>query len=486
MVPRFTARELLHSELLINGEWVSGSQGQRFPVTNPSTGEVITQVASASQADVHTAIAAAQAALPAWSGLTAVERSRILRKWFDLIVANVDSLAEILTLEQGKPLEEARGEILYGANFIEWFAEEVKRLYGETIPTNVSSRRLLTIRQPIGVTAAITPWNFPMAMIARKAGPAIAAGCPMIIKPAAETPLSALAIGHLALEAGVHPGVLQVITGPASVIGPELTASPAIRALSFTGSTEVGKKLMSDCAHTVKKVAMELGGNAPVIVFDDADIEVAVSGTIDSKFRNSGQTCVCANRIFVQAGIHDRFVEALSTAVAKLNVGDGFSSNIQQGPLINLEAVEKVESHISDAVSRGAKVVVGGNRHSIGGTFFEPTLITSATMDMTIASEETFGPVAPIFIFETEEEGLEMANSTPFGLAGYFFTQDLARMWRVSEKLEVGVVGVNTGLISYEGAPFGGVKESGVGREGSLHGIEEFLEMKYICIGAVN
>ncbi len=325
-----------------------------------------------------------------------------------------------------------------------------------------------------------------MAMIARKAGPAIAAGCPMIVKPAAETPLSALAIGRLALEAGVHPGVLQVITGPASVIGPELTASPAIRALSFTGSTEVGKKLMSDCAHTVKKVAMELGGNAPVIVFDDADIEIAVSGTIDSKFRNSGQTCVCANRIFVQAGIHDRFVEALSTAVAKLNVGDGFSRDVQQGPLINLEAVEKVESHISDAVSRGAKVVVGGNRHSIGGTFFEPTLITSATMDMTIASEETFGPVAPIFIFETEEEGLEMANSTPFGLAGYFFTQDLARMWRVSEKLEVGVVGVNTGLISYEGAPFGGVKESGVGREGSLHGIEEFLEMKYICIGAVN
>jgi succinate-semialdehyde dehydrogenase / glutarate-semialdehyde dehydrogenase len=454
-------------------------------VTNPVNGEVLAQVAMATQQDVDDAIAAASAALPVWSGMTAVQRAVILRRWFTLIVERADDLARILTLEQGKPLAEARGEIIYGAGFIEWFAEEGKRLYGETIPTNVASRRLLTIRQPIGVTAAITPWNFPMAMIARKAGPALAAGCPMIIKPAGETPLSALALARLAQEAGVPAGVLQVIVGDARMIGASLTSSPVVRALSFTGSTEVGKSLMAACAGTVKKVAMELGGNAPVIVFDDADVDVAVAGTIASKFRNSGQTCVCANRILVQSGIHDRFVAALGAAVADLQVGNGLDGATTQGPLINESAVEKVEQHINDAVGKGAAVAVGGSRHSLGGTFFEPTVLINATADMLIAGEETFGPVAPIFKFETEEEAIRLANDTPFGLAAYFFTRDLARTWRVSEALEAGVVGVNTGLISYEGAPFGGVKESGVGREGSMHGIDEFLEMKYICIDGI-
>ena len=479
------ASDLLQHDLFIGGQWRPSSDGSRRPVTNPVSGAVLVEVATATQGDVRDAIAGARDAFPSWSAMTALQRASILRRWFTLIVERVDDLAEILTLEQGKPLAEARGEIIYGAGFIEWYAEEGKRLYGETIPTNVASRRLMTIRQPIGVTAAITPWNFPMAMIARKAGPALAAGCPMIIKPAGETPLSALALAKLAEEAGVPAGVLQILVGDPRMIAAELTSSPIVRALSFTGSTEVGKSLMAACAGTVKKVAMELGGNAPVIVFDDADIEVAVAGTIASKFRNSGQTCVCANRILVQSGIHDEFVAALSAAVYKLKVGDGLDHDTTQGPLINQAAVEKVEQHIADAVSKGAVVAVGGSRHAMGGTFFEPTVLVNATTDMIIADEETFGPVAPIFRFETEEEAIRLSNDTPFGLAAYFFTRDLSRSWRVSERLEAGVVGVNTGLISYEGAPFGGVKESGVGREGSMHGIDEFLEMKYICIDGI-
>jgi len=476
---------LLKSDLFIAGEWTPASDGSRRPVTNPATGETIVSVATATLDDVKAAIAAAEGARKSWGWTTALDRARILRRWFTLIQENVDDLAAILTLEQGKPLSEARGEILYGASFIEWFAEEGKRLYGETIPTNVPSRRLLTLRQPIGVTAAITPWNFPMAMIARKAGPALAAGCPMIIKPASETPLSALAMVELARRAGIPAGVLSVVVGNAIMIAGELTSSPIIRALSFTGSTEVGKKLLADCAQTVKKVAMELGGNAPVIVFDDADVDVAVAGTIASKFRNSGQTCVCANRIYVQSGIHNLFTEKLTEAVGQLRVGDGLNPETSQGPLINDAAVQKVESHIADAVAKGANIAFGGKRHALGGSFFEPTILTEVNAEMLVAVEETFGPLAAIFKFETESEAIELANDSPFGLASYFFTNDLARTWRVAESLEAGVVGVNTGLISYEGAPFGGVKESGIGREGSLHGIDEFLEIKYVCIDGI-
>ena len=430
-------------------------------------------------------IETAHAGFEIWKRMTALERAKILRRWYQLIMDNVDDLATILTGEQGKPLAEAKGEITYGAGFIEWYAEEGKRLYGETIPTNVASRRLLTIKQPIGVTAAITPWNFPMAMIARKAAPALAAGCSMIIKPATDTPLSALAMAELAHRAGVPAGVLNVIVGNPRMVAEEITSSPIVRALSFTGSTEVGKALMAASAKTVKKVAMELGGNAPLIVFDDADIDVAVAGTIASKFRNSGQTCVCANRIIVQEGIHDRFVAALSKAVSELKVGSGLDPETKQGPLINEEAVVKVESHIKNAVDKGAKVVFGGGRSDLGGTFFVPTILTDVTEEMLVCQEETFGPLAGIVKFKSEKEAVELANNTPFGLAAYFFTKDNARTWRVAEALEAGVVGINTGLISYEGAPFGGVKESGVGREGSKHGIEEFLEIKYLCIDQI-
>jgi succinate-semialdehyde dehydrogenase/glutarate-semialdehyde dehydrogenase len=399
---------------------------------------------------------------------------------------NVDDLALILTSEQGKPLAEAKGEIIYGAGFIEWYAEEGKRIYGETIPTNVASRRLLTIKQPIGVTASITPWNFPMAMIARKAGPALGAGCSMIIKPATDTPLSANAMAELGARAGIPKGVLNVIVGEPRMVGEMITSSPIVKALSFTGSTEVGKLLMAACAKTVKKVALELGGNAPLIVFDDADLDVAVAGVIASKFRNSGQTCVCANRIFVQENIHDAFIAALKVATQELKVGNGLDPASKQGPLINEEAVAKVESHISDALKKGASLISGGKRVAGNGTFFEPTIVTDVTEDMLVCQEETFGPLAGIIKFKTEQEAIEMANNTPFGLAAYFFTKDNARTWRVGEALEVGVVGINTGLISYEGAPFGGVKESGVGREGSLHGVDEFTEIKYLCIDQIN
>jgi succinate-semialdehyde dehydrogenase / glutarate-semialdehyde dehydrogenase len=474
--------ELLRADLFIGGRWTSGDTGRRAEVTDPATGAVIASMAQADEADVRRAIETASAAGPAWAAMTAVDRARVLRRWYDLIVENADDLAAILTAEQGKPLAEARGEILYGAGFVEWYAEEAKRLYGEVIPTNNRDRRLVTIRQPVGVTAAITPWNFPSAMILRKAGPALAAGCPMIIKPADETPLSATALAELAHRAGVPEGVLSVIVGDPEMIGEILTADPAVRALSFTGSTAVGKLLMSQSARTVKKVALELGGNAPLIVFDDADLDNAVAGAMASKFRNAGQTCVCANRLLVQSGIHDEFVARLRTAIENLVVGNGFDDESEQGPLISEAAVAKVQAHIEDALAGGAKVVTGGGRHPLGETFFEPTLVTGVTNDMLVAREETFGPLAAVIRFETEEEAVAMANDTEFGLASYFFTRDLARTWRVGEALEFGIVGVNTGLISYEGAPFGGVKASGLGKEGSRHGMDEFTDLKYLCI----
>lgn len=472
---------LLRADLFIDGEWVAGGNG-RADVTDPATGDVVARMAVADEADVQRAVAAAAAAAPLWGATPAPDRARVLRRWFDLIVEHADDLATILTAEQGKPWAEARGEILYGAGFVEWYAEEGKRIYGEVIPTNNRNRRLITIRQPIGVTAAITPWNFPSAMILRKAGPALAAGCPMIIKPAEETPLSATALAELAHRAGVPAGVLSVIVGEPAMVGGILTAESAIRALSFTGSTAVGKLLMSQSAQTVKKVALELGGNAPLIVFDDADLDAAVAGAMASKFRNAGQTCVCANRVFVQSGVHDEFVERFRAAIEALVVGNGFNEGSEQGPLISQDAVAKVQRHIDDAVSGGATVVTGGGRHPLGQTFFEPTLITGVTNDMLVAREETFGPLAAVIRFETEDEAVAQANDTPFGLASYFFTRDLGRTWRVGEALEFGVVGINTGLISYEGAPFGGVKESGSGREGSRHGIDEFTEIKYLCI----
>jgi succinate-semialdehyde dehydrogenase/glutarate-semialdehyde dehydrogenase len=476
---------LLRTQLYYGGQWRDGSGGETRAVTDPATGDEIAQVAVATVDDVNAAIEAAGDAFRTWSKVPAPQRAKILRRWYELVVERADELAEILTAEQGKPLAEAKAEVLYGAGFIEWYAEEAKRLYGETIPTNNPNRRMTTIRSAVGVTAAITPWNFPAAMILRKASPALAAGCTMIIKPASETPLSAFALVALAEEAGIPAGVLSVVNGSGAVIGGVLTGHPLVRTISFTGSTEVGRTLMAQSATTIKRLALELGGNAPLIVFDDADIATAVKGTIDSKFRNAGQTCVCANRIYVQEGIHDEFVAALATAVAALRVGDGRDPATTQGPLITQAAVDKVKAHIGDAVAKGATVVTGGGLSDLGGTFFEPTLLIGATQDMQVAVEETFGPLAPVFKFSTEDEAIAMANDTEFGLAGYFFSRDIGRITRVSESLEVGVVGVNTGLISYEGAPFGGVKQSGIGREGSLHGIEEYLDLKYICIEGV-
>jgi succinate-semialdehyde dehydrogenase / glutarate-semialdehyde dehydrogenase len=478
-------QDLFHEDLFVGGRWRSGGTGRRTDVTDPATGAVIGQIAEADETDVRDAITAAQEAFPVWAALTAQQRGRILRRWYDLIVENADDLAMILTAEQGKPLSEARGEILYGAGFVEWYAEEAKRIYGDVIPTNQRSRRLLTVRQPVGVAAAITPWNFPSAMILRKAGPALAAGCPMVIKPADETPFSATVLAELASRAGMPDGVLNVVVGKPEMVGELLTSDPRVRALSFTGSTAVGKLLMSQSSRTLKKVALELGGNAPLIIFDDADLDAAVTGAMASKFRNAGQTCVCANRVLVQSGIHDAFVERFHEAIESLVVGSGFADGSQQGPLISADAVAKVQRHIADAVERGALVVTGGKRHALGQYFFEPTLLTGVTRDMLVAQEETFGPVAPVIRFDTEQEALDIANDTPYGLASYFFTRDLGRMWRVGEALEFGVVGVNTGLISYEGAPFGGVKESGLGREGSRYGIDEFTDLKYLCIDGV-
>ncbi|MCE1228349.1 MAG: NAD-dependent succinate-semialdehyde dehydrogenase [Firmicutes bacterium] len=469
----------------VDGTWRGAASGKTLTVTDPATGETLGTVPSFSAAETRQAIEAAQAAWPAWRARTAKERSVILRRWFELMMAHQEDLALLMTSEQGKPLAESRGEIAYAASFLEWFAEEGKRAYGEVIPAHARDKRIVVLKEPIGVCAAITPWNFPSAMITRKAGPALAAGCTMVVKPASATPFSALALAELAQRAGVPPGVFSVVTGSASEIGGEMTANPLVRKLTFTGSTEVGKRLMAQCAGTVKKVSLELGGNAPFLVFDDADLEAAVEGAIASKYRNTGQTCVCTNRFLVQAGIHDAFVEALSRAVAALKVGDGREPDVQQGPLIDEAAVDKVEEHLADALAKGASVRQGGQRHALGGRFFEPTVVVGATAEMKMAREETFGPVAPVFRFDTEEEAIRLANATEFGLASYLYSRDLARVWRVSEALEYGMVGVNTGLISTEIAPFGGVKESGLGREGSRHGLDEFMEIKYLCLGGM-
>ncbi|MBY5494619.1 NAD-dependent succinate-semialdehyde dehydrogenase [Rhizobium leguminosarum bv. viciae] len=472
--------ELLRDRCLIDGKWVAGSQNS-IAVKNPATGEIVGTVPSLEAADVEQAVAAAEVAFRSWSALAAKERAAVLLRWFYLIIENADDLAALMTAEQGKPLSEARGEMLYAASFIEWFAEEAKRVYGDIIPAPTTDKRILVFKQPIGVCAAITPWNFPAAMITRKAAPALAAGCTMVVKPAEQTPLTALALGVLAEQAGIPAGVLQIVTGKSREIGKVLTESDIVKKLSFTGSTEVGRILMAQSAPTIKKLSMELGGNAPFIVFDDADLDAAVDGAVASKYRNAGQTCVCTNRIYVQSGVYDVFAEKLTAKVSALKVGEGTQVDVTIGPLIDPEAIAKIEDHISDAIEKGAKVVVGGKRHSLGGTFFEPTVLTGATQAMKIAREETFGPLAPLFRFETEEEALAMANDTEFGLAAYFYTENIRRTWRVAEALEYGMVGHNTGQISNEVAPFGGVKQSGLGREGSRYGIDDYLEIKYLC-----
>jgi succinate-semialdehyde dehydrogenase/glutarate-semialdehyde dehydrogenase len=477
---------LLRESCYIDGAWVPADAGATLPVTNPATGEMLGHIPNMGAAETRRAIAAAAAALPAWAARTAKDRAAVLRRWFELMLRHQEDLAVLMTAEQGKPLAESKGEILYAASFIEWFAEEGKRLYGDVIPGHQPDKRILVLRQPVGVVAAITPWNFPSAMITRKAGPALAAGCTMVCKPATQTPYSALALAELAARAGIPKGVFNVITGSAAAIGGEMTANPTVRKLTFTGSTEIGKKLMVQCAATLKKMSLELGGNAPFIVFDDADLDAAVQGAIASKYRNTGQTCVCANRLLVQAGVYDEFAKKLTEAVGKLRVGDGLAGVTDQGPLIDEKAVAKIEEHIGDAVSKGAKITLGGKRHALGGTFFEPTILTDVTPRMLVAREETFGPVAPLFKFHTEAEAIAMANDTEFGLAAYFYTRDLARSWRVSEAIEYGIVGLNTGIISTEVAPFGGVKESGTGREGSKYGILDYTEMKYVCVGGVS
>ncbi|HYS81159.1 MAG TPA: NADP-dependent succinate-semialdehyde dehydrogenase [Anaeromyxobacteraceae bacterium] len=476
---------LLHQKCYVNGAWTDADDGKTIAVTNPATGEQLGTVPRMGAAEARRAVEAAQAAFPIWRKRTAKERAAVLRRWFELITANQEDLAALMTAEQGKPLLESRGEIAYAASFLEWFAEEAKRVYGDTIPPHAADMRIVVLKEPIGVVAAITPWNFPSAMITRKAGPALAAGCTVVLKPATATPFSALALAELGERAGLPPGVFNVITGASGPIGKELTTNPLVRKLTFTGSTEVGKALMEQCASTVKKVSLELGGNAPFLVFDDADLDAAVVGALASKYRNSGQTCVCTNRFLVQDGVYDAFAAKLAEAVGRLKVGDGLRSDTQQGPLIDQAAVAKVEEHLADALAKGARVLVGGKRHALGGTFFQPTVVTEATPAMTVAREETFGPVAPLFRFRTEEQAIRMANDTEFGLAAYFYTRDLTRAWRVSEALEYGMVGLNTGLISTEVAPFGGVKESGIGREGSKYGIEDYLEVKYLCMGGI-
>ena len=476
---------LLRTQAYLAGEWTAAQTGATRDVLNPASGEKLGTVPNMGAADTRRAIEAAAAALPAWAKKTAQERAVILRRWYELMLANQEDLARIMTAEQGKPLAEARGEIAYAAGFIEWFGEEGKRLYGDIIPGHQADKRILVLRQPIGVVAAITPWNFPAAMIARKVAPALAAGCTFVCKPATQTPYSALALAHLAERAGVPRGVLSVLTGDSAAIGGEMTSHRAVRKLSFTGSTAVGKNLMAQCVSTLKKLSLELGGNAPFIVFEDADLDAAVAGTIASKYRNTGQTCVCANRLLVQDSIYDQFVGKLSAAVGRLNVGDGLAGRTDQGPLIDANALAKVEEHIADALAKGARVACGGARHALGGTFFQPTILTDVNSSMLIAREETFGPVAPLFRFKSEEEALRLANDTEFGLAGYFYTRDLARAWRVSEALECGIVGLNTGIISTEVAPFGGIKESGIGREGSKYGILDYTELKYVCVGGI-
>jgi succinate-semialdehyde dehydrogenase / glutarate-semialdehyde dehydrogenase len=477
---------LFRQQAYVAGEWVDADRKGVIEVDDPATRKTIGTVPKMGAAETRRAIEAARDAMPAWRRKTAKERSAIVRRWFDLLMANADDVAAIMTTEQGKPLAEAKGEVAYAGSYIEWFAEEGKRVYGDTIPTNAPDRRIVVVKEPIGVCCAITPWNFPAAMITRKAAPALAAGCTMVVKPASQTPFTALALAALAERAGAPKGVLSVVTGSASEIGAEMTSNPIVRKLTFTGSTEIGKKLMEQCAGTMKKVTMELGGNAPFIVFDDADLDAAVEGAIASKFRNTGQTCVCANRIMAQDGVYDAFTRKLADAVAKLKVGPGFEPGIAQGPLIDMKAVAKVEEHVADAVAKGAKVVVGGSRHALGGSFFQPTVIANVTSDMLVAREETFGPMAPVFRFRTEEEAIRMANDTEFGLASYFYSRDVGRVWRVAEGLEYGMVGINTGLISTEVAPFGGVKESGQGREGSKYGIEDYVVVKYLAMGGVD
>jgi len=475
-------KSLICQKCYIDGKWVEGKQS--LDVTNPVNGEVIASVPVLGAEETRAAIAAADEAMKGWKALLAKERANIMRTWYNLIMENQEDLAQIMTAEQGKPLAESRGEIAYGAAFIEFFAEEAKRLNGQTIPSFKADARIVVVREPVGVVAAITPWNFPTAMITRKAGPALAAGCTIVIKPASETPLSALALCELAERAGIPKGVINVVTGKASAIGGELTSNPTVRMLTFTGSTEIGKVLMKQCADTVKKVGMELGGNAPFIVFDDADLDAAVQGAMASKYRNAGQTCVCANRLLVQEGVYDAFAEKLSKAVGALKVGNGIDDGVTTGPLINQAAVDKVQEHIDDAVAKGATVLVGGK--SLGGNFFEPTLLRDVTTDMAVTREETFGPVGPLFKFKTEDEAVAMANDTEFGLACYFYSRDIGRIWRVGEALEYGIVGINEGIISTEVAPFGGVKESGIGREGSIHGMDEFTEFKYMLMGGLS
>ena len=476
---------LLRQQGFIDGAWHGAADGSVVVIRDPADGSVVGEVPVMGAAETRQAIEAAARALPAWAKRTAKDRAAVLRRFAELMIANTDDLAVIMVREQGKPLAEAKGEIAYAASFLEWFAEEGKRVYGELIPTFRADARLMVLRQPVGVAAAITPWNFPAAMITRKLGPALAAGCTFVCKPAPQTPFSALALAELATRAGLPAGVFNVVTGDAEAIGGELTSNPRVRKLSFTGSTAVGKKLIAQCAGTVKKVSMELGGNAPFIVFDDADLDAAVQGAMASKYRNTGQTCVCANRFFVQSGVYEAFAAKLVAAVSTLRVGAGLSGPTEQGPLIDARALAKVESHVADALGKGARIATGGKRHALGGTFYEPTVLLDVVPGMRIAREETFGPVAPLFRFDTEEEVVRMANDTESGLAAYFYTRDLARSWRVQEALEYGIIGVNTGLFSTEVAPFGGVKESGLGREGSRHGIDEYTEMKYVCVGGL-
>lgn len=473
--------QLLQSTNLIDGQWVSADSGETLSVLNPANGQLLAEVPRCGAAETRRAIAAAERSWPAWRALTAKQRGALLDAWFKLIIENADDLAQLVTAECGKPLAEAKGEVIYGASFIEWFAEEGKRTYGESIPSPAADKRLLVIKQPIGVCAAITPWNFPLAMITRKVAPALAAGCPVVVKPAEQTPLTALALAVLAEQAGFPAGIFNVVTGNPVEIGGELTANPIVRKLSFTGSTGVGRLLMAQCAPSVKKVSLELGGNAPFIVFNDADVNATVDSAILAKYRNNGQTCVCANRFLVQSGIYEEFAARLSERVKTLKVGPGTEAGVSLGPLINAAGLTKVEAHVSDAVAKGARVLSGGVRHELGGNFYQPTVLADVTPEMKVAREETFGPVAPLFRFETEAEAIALANDTEFGLAAYFFTRDMARCWRVGEALEYGMVGINTGIISNEVAPFGGIKQSGIGREGSKYGIEDYLEVKYLC-----
>jgi succinate-semialdehyde dehydrogenase/glutarate-semialdehyde dehydrogenase len=484
-VPNLKDPQLFRDRAYVNGAWAEADARGRFDVTNPADGTRIGSVPDMSTAETRRAIEAAEAALPAWRALPAKERSKILRRWYDLIVANADDLAAILTTEQGKPLAEAKGEILYGASFVEWFAEEAKRVYGDVIPSPTPDRRLVVIKQPIGVCAAITPWNFPHAMITRKVAPGLAVGCTFVLKPAEQTPFSALALAELAERAGIPKGVLNIVTGDAPSIGREMCASPIVKKVTFTGSTEVGRILMRQSADTIKKLSLELGGNAPFIVFDDADLDAAAEGAIASKYRNAGQTCVCANRIYVQDSVYDAFAQKLAAKVKSFKVGRGMDSGVQIGPLIDAQGLAKVEEHVADAVKKGAKVVLGGKRHSLGGYFFEPTLLTEVTTDMKVSNEETFGPVAPLYRFKTDDEAIRLANATEFGLAAYFYSRDVGRIWKVAEALETGMVGINVGIVANEVAPFGGVKQSGLGREGSKYGIEDFLEIKYLAMGGI-